>query len=101
MDRGGLLDRRECDHLAWREDWEGFYGGRRKCRDQGKCPNGAYERRRLNETTDDRGSTQDVPPYKVVAGNPARIIKDVPRDTDAARTSGALAALERDRAAGK
>lgn len=45
--------------------------------------------------------TRDVPPYKVVAGNPARIIKDVPRNTDAARTSGALAALERDRAAGK
>jgi len=51
--------------------------------------------------TNDRGSTQDVPPYTVVAGNPARIIKDVPRNTDAARTSGALAALERDQAAGK
>jgi acetyltransferase-like isoleucine patch superfamily enzyme len=44
--------------------------------------------------------TKDVPPYKVVAGNPARIIKDVPRNTDAARTSGAKAALERDQAAG-
>lgn len=44
---------------------------------------------------------QDVPPYKVAAGNPARIIKDVPRNTDAARTSGALAALEKDQAADK
>jgi acetyltransferase-like isoleucine patch superfamily enzyme len=44
--------------------------------------------------------TKDVPPYKVVAGNPARIIKDVTRNTDAAKTSGALAALERDQAAG-
>jgi acetyltransferase-like isoleucine patch superfamily enzyme len=44
--------------------------------------------------------TKDVPPYKVVAGNPARIIKDVPRNKDAAKTSGALAALERDQAAG-
>ena len=49
-------------------------------------------------TTEDQ---QDVPPYKIVAGNPARIIKDVPRNTDAARTSGALAALERDQAAGR
>lgn len=54
----------------------------------------------VETTTDDRGSMQDVPPYKVVVGNPARIIKDVPRNTDAARTSGALAALERDQAAG-
>jgi acetyltransferase-like isoleucine patch superfamily enzyme len=44
--------------------------------------------------------TKDVPPYKVVAGNPARIIKDVPRHTEAERTSGAKAALERDQAAG-
>ncbi|KAM0716704.1 hypothetical protein Q7P37_008149 [Cladosporium fusiforme] len=43
--------------------------------------------------------TKDIPPYKVAAGNPARIIKDVPRNTDAARTSGAIAALESDRAA--
>lgn len=42
---------------------------------------------------------QDVPPYKVVAGNPARIIKDAPRGTKAEVTSGALAALEADRAA--
>lgn len=48
----------------------------------------------------DTQRAQDVPPYKVVAGNPARIIKDVPRDTDAANTSGAAAALERDQAAG-
>ncbi|KAI5362071.1 Putative trimeric LpxA-like superfamily, maltose/galactoside acetyltransferase [Septoria linicola] len=40
--------------------------------------------------------TKDVPPYKVVAGNPARIIKDVPRGTKAEVTSGALAALEVD-----
>ncbi|SMR49560.1 unnamed protein product [Zymoseptoria tritici ST99CH_3D1] len=42
--------------------------------------------------------TKDVPPYSVAAGNPARVIKQVPRGTDAARTSGALAALERDQA---
>lgn len=39
---------------------------------------------------------QDVPPYKVVAGNPARVIRDVPRGTNAEVTSGALAALEAD-----
>ncbi|GIZ45475.1 hypothetical protein CKM354_000864000 [Cercospora kikuchii] len=42
--------------------------------------------------------TKDVPPYKVVAGNPARIIKDVPRGTKAEVSSGALAALQRDEA---
>ncbi|OQO13697.1 hypothetical protein B0A48_01926 [Cryoendolithus antarcticus] len=45
--------------------------------------------------------TKDVPEYTVVAGNPASVIKQVPRRTDEARTSGALAALERDQAAGK
>lgn len=39
---------------------------------------------------------QDVPPYKVVAGNPAKVIRDVPRGTNAEVTSGALAALEAD-----
>ena len=43
--------------------------------------------------------TKDVPPYTIVAGNPARKIKDVPRNTKAEVTSGALAALERDEAA--
>ena len=42
--------------------------------------------------------TKDVPPYKVVAGNPARIIKDAPRGTRAEVTSGAQAALEADQA---
>jgi len=46
-------------------------------------------------------SAQDVPPYKCVAGNPARVLRDVPRNTDAARTSGAVEALERDQAAGR
>lgn len=32
----------------------------------------------------------------MVAGNPARVIKQVPRGTDAARTGGAMEALERD-----
>ncbi|KAK6390280.1 hypothetical protein LTR65_005655 [Meristemomyces frigidus] len=41
----------------------------------------------------------DVPPYTVVAGNPARKLRDVPRSTNAEKTSGAQAALERDRAA--
>lgn len=40
--------------------------------------------------------TKDVPPYKVVAGNPARVIRDVPRGTNAEVTSGARAALEAD-----
>lgn len=39
---------------------------------------------------------QDVPPYTVVVGNPARKLKDVPRGTDEARTSGAIDALQRD-----
>lgn len=39
---------------------------------------------------------QDVPPYTVVAGNPARKIKDVPRGTNEAKTSGAIDALQRD-----
>ena len=43
-------------------------------------------------------SGQDVPPYTVVAGNPARKIRDVPRGTGAEVTSGALAALDRDQA---
>ena len=51
-------------------------------------------------TSTDNRRAQDVPPYKVVAGNPARIIKDVPRNTDAANTSGAASALARDQAAG-
>jgi serine acetyltransferase len=51
-------------------------------------------------TLADASRVQDVPPYKVVAGNPARIIKDAPRNTDAANTSGAAAALARDQAAG-
>jgi acetyltransferase-like isoleucine patch superfamily enzyme len=51
-------------------------------------------------TSTDARLAQDVPPYKVVAGNPARIIKDAPRNTDAANTSGAAAALARDQAAG-
>jgi acetyltransferase-like isoleucine patch superfamily enzyme len=51
-------------------------------------------------TSTDARLEQDVPPYKVVAGNPARIIKDAPRNTDAANTSGAAAALARDQAAG-
>ncbi|QIX00819.1 hypothetical protein AMS68_006336 [Peltaster fructicola] len=38
----------------------------------------------------------DVAPYTVVAGNPAKKIKDVPRGTDAARKSGAIDALQRD-----
>ena len=42
---------------------------------------------------------QDVPPYTVVAGNPARKLRDVPRGTKAEVTSGALDALERDQAA--
>ncbi|GAB7364354.1 hypothetical protein MBLNU230_g4897t1 [Neophaeotheca triangularis] len=42
--------------------------------------------------------TKDVAPYTVVAGNPARYIKDVPRNTNAAVTSGALDALKRDEA---
>ncbi|KAK5144678.1 hypothetical protein LTR32_003438 [Rachicladosporium monterosium] len=41
--------------------------------------------------------TKDVPPYTVVAGNPARKLRDVPRGTNAATTSGALAAMERDK----
>ena len=41
---------------------------------------------------------QDIPPHTVVAGNPARKIKDVPRGTKAEVTSGALAALENDEA---
>ncbi|WPH03093.1 Hypothetical protein R9X50_00596800 [Acrodontium crateriforme] len=40
--------------------------------------------------------TKDVPPYTVVAGNPARKLKDVPRGTQAEVTSGALDALQRD-----
>jgi len=51
-------------------------------------------------TSTDVQRAQDVPPYKVVAGNPARIIKEVPRNMDAANTSGAAAALARDQAAG-
>ncbi|KAK5127894.1 hypothetical protein LTR85_005011 [Meristemomyces frigidus] len=43
--------------------------------------------------------TKDVAPYTVVAGNPARKLRDVPRGTKAEETSGAVAALERDRAA--
>ena len=50
-------------------------------------------------TAADGDIVQDVPPYKIAAGNPARIIKDAPRNTDAANTSGAAAALERDQAA--
>lgn len=42
---------------------------------------------------------QDVPPYTVVAGNPARKIRDVPRGREAEITRGALAALEHDEAA--
>ena len=45
--------------------------------------------------------TKDVPPYTIVAGNPARKIRDVPRNTKAEITSGALAALERDEATAK
>ena len=45
--------------------------------------------------------TKDVPPYTVVAGNPARRIRDVPRNTKAEISSGALAALEQDEAAPK
>ncbi|TKA81284.1 hypothetical protein B0A55_02851 [Friedmanniomyces simplex] len=41
--------------------------------------------------------TKDVAPYTVVAGNPARKLRDVPRGTNAAETSGALAAMERDK----
>ncbi|KAK5108788.1 hypothetical protein LTR62_007848 [Meristemomyces frigidus] len=42
--------------------------------------------------------TKDVAPYTIVAGNPARKLRDVPRGTKAEVTSGALAALERDQA---
>ncbi|UJO17267.1 Maltose O-acetyltransferase [Fulvia fulva] len=42
--------------------------------------------------------TKDVPPYSVVVGNPARVIKQAPRDTKLDVTSGALAALQRDEA---
>ncbi|KAK5137819.1 hypothetical protein LTR08_006587 [Meristemomyces frigidus] len=42
--------------------------------------------------------TKDVLPYTVVAGNPARKLKDVTRGTNAESTSGAKAALERDQA---
>ncbi|GAB1739282.1 hypothetical protein NU219Hw_g4028t2 [Hortaea werneckii] len=45
--------------------------------------------------------TKDVEPYTVVAGNPARKIRDVPRGTNAQDTSGAKAALDRDREARK
>lgn len=45
--------------------------------------------------------TKDVPPYTVVAGNPARKIRDVPRNTKAEVTSGALVALEQDESAAK
>lgn len=48
---------------------------------------------------DGANAWQDVPPYSVVAGNPAKKLRDVPRGTKAEETSGALAALERDRAA--
>jgi len=41
---------------------------------------------------------QDVPPYTIVAGNPARKLRDVPRGTKEEVSSGALAALERDEA---
>ncbi|CAK4020276.1 probable acetyltransferase, family [Lecanosticta acicola] len=44
--------------------------------------------------------TKDVPPYSVAAGNPARVIRQVPRGTKAEETSGALAALKKDRAGG-
>lgn len=44
---------------------------------------------------------QDVAPYTVVAGNPARKIRNVPRGTKEEVTSGALAALEKDQADGK
>ena len=42
---------------------------------------------------------QDVLPYTIVAGNPARKLRDVPRGTNDEITSGAKAALERDQAA--
>ncbi|KXL44392.1 MAG: hypothetical protein FE78DRAFT_150348 [Acidomyces sp. 'richmondensis'] len=44
--------------------------------------------------------TKDVPPFTVVAGNPARKIRDVPQGTKAEHTSGALAALARDQQQG-
>lgn len=44
---------------------------------------------------------QDVAEYTVVAGNPARKIRDVPRGTKEEETSGAKAALERDQARGR
>ena len=44
---------------------------------------------------------QDVPPYSVVVGNPARVIKQAPRETKLDVTSGALAALQRDEASQK
>ncbi|KAK5174659.1 uncharacterized protein LTR77_001741 [Saxophila tyrrhenica] len=40
--------------------------------------------------------TKDVAPYTVVAGNPARFIRDVPRGTKEEFTSGAVEALARD-----
>ncbi|KAK3622471.1 hypothetical protein LTR56_022184 [Elasticomyces elasticus] len=40
--------------------------------------------------------TKDVAPYTIVAGNPARKIRDAPRHTNLAETSGAKAALDRD-----
>lgn len=46
-------------------------------------------------------SIKDVPPYTVVAGNPARVVRQVPRSNDAATSSGATEALSRDHAAGR
>ena len=40
--------------------------------------------------------TKSVPPYTVVAGNPAKFIKEVPQGTKAEITSGALEALKID-----
>ena len=42
--------------------------------------------------------TKSVAPYTIVAGNPARFIKEAPRGTKAEITSGALEALKMDQA---
>ena len=86
------MDWWKCDYFAWDSDREGECGRSGKCGYEGELI-------RLRSRSGLTCSFQDVPPYTVVAGNPARKIKDVPRGTNAEKESGALAALERDQKA--
>lgn len=89
------MDCRQCDCPTECHDREGFDDwGWCRC-DQG------ISLIKHDQDTVEADKMQSVPPYSVAVGNPARVIRQAPTGTDAARTSGAIAALERDEAAGK